>query len=190
MIPEPNGRPYRLPQAAGRELLDGDRVAIEPDRMRGEGLPSARLVRVLERRRTHVVGRVVEGRPRRLLPSDRAMAAHVVLLEDGGPEAPAGATVAARITKYPTSWSGITATVEEVLGETGSLVTEIRTICYGLGIPEEALGLYSFDGSDWHLVATSVVAERLNRVTGTTNHFGVFAVLHSETTGLENWETY
>ncbi len=136
VIPEPNGRPYRLPQAAGRELLDGDRVAIEPDRMRGEGLPSARLVRVLERRRTHVVGRVVDGRPRRLLPSDRALAGHVVLLEDGGAEAPPGATVAARITRYPSSWSGITACVEEVLGQTGSLPTEIRTICYGLGIPE------------------------------------------------------
>ena len=49
-----------------------------------------------------------------------------------------------------------------------------------LGVDEETLGLYTWDGAEWVLEPTSMVSAGTNTITATPGHFSFWAVLSGE----------
>lgn len=122
------GPPLRLGVRDVRPALDGDRVLAEASPYSRGGLRSAKIQRIIERRRRTVVGAVSSGDPRILLAADARIAGYVIRLSDDSPPAPKGHTVAAEILEYPTTYSDLVVTVTEDLGITGTLPTEIEAV--------------------------------------------------------------
>jgi hypothetical protein len=60
----------------------------------------------------------------------------------------------------------------------------------GFDIPEDSLGLYWYDGSEWQAVDDFQVEPFLNYVTGDVSHFTPFAILSSPSTSVKEWQTY
>ncbi|MFN2378028.1 MAG: RNB domain-containing ribonuclease [Candidatus Binatia bacterium] len=129
--------PLVVERGALRPAMDGDRVLVEQMRYARGGLHHAKIHRVLERKRTVLVGVASPIAKRRLLPVDDRIGPYIVLLSDDSVEAPPGMAVAATILEYPTSHRDIVVRVDRVLGEVGKLETEIRSACLLRGIEEE-----------------------------------------------------
>ncbi len=137
VVPDEPGPPLKLAKGNARPALDGDLVLVAPAPFSRHGLREAKVRKVLERRRTHVVGVPTARDKRRLLPQDGRLAEYVIVLSEDSPPAPAGHAVNAEIVEYPTSWRDLVVRVVEDLGPAGTLPTEIHAILRGAGIATE-----------------------------------------------------
>jgi ribonuclease R len=127
---EPDGGPdvFLSPRAV-KEVMHGDRVVARVEHERDGGGREARVIRVLERGRTRVVGRFEASRSvGYVVPHEKRLLQDVIvpLSQAGG--ARAGDLVVAELTSYPSELGGPEGRIVEVLGRPGDPDVEAELI--------------------------------------------------------------
>ncbi|HMX10002.1 MAG TPA: ribonuclease R, partial [Burkholderiaceae bacterium] len=114
-----NGQPdiYLAPQEM-RAVLHRDRVRVRVIRMDRRGRPEGRVVEILERRRSPIIGRLLnESGVWLVAPEDKRFGQDILIPKNGTAEAKAGQVVAVELTEPPSLYSQPVGRVTEVLGE-------------------------------------------------------------------------
>lgn len=136
---------FFVPESKTRDAMDGDLVEVSPihasdrkappgakasvpgkrgmgPRPRGGKREEARVVRVVERARSELIGRYEVAEPFGIVvPDDPRIKHDVFTLREKSPDVPDGATVRVRILEYPTRKSAATGEVVEVFDGDGGL---------------------------------------------------------------------
>ncbi|MBS0354188.1 MAG: ribonuclease R [Proteobacteria bacterium] len=100
-----------------REVLHGDRVMVRLAGVDRRGRPEGKIVEVLERANTRIVGRVlVEHGVVRVVPENRRIAQEVLLAPGGKKKVAAGQVVVVELIEQPTRHAQPIGQVVEVLG--------------------------------------------------------------------------
>lgn len=100
-----------------REVLHGDRVMVRLAGVDRRGRPEGKIVEVLERANTRIVGRVlVEHGVVRVVPENRRIAQEVLLAPGGKKKVTAGQVVVVELIQQPTRHAQPIGQVVEVLG--------------------------------------------------------------------------
>ncbi|MBS0346322.1 MAG: ribonuclease R [Proteobacteria bacterium] len=100
-----------------REVLHGDRVMVRLAGTDRRGRPEGKIVEVLERANTRIVGRVlVEHGVARVVPENRRIAQEVLLAPGGKKKVTAGQVVVVELIEQPTRYAQPIGQVVEVLG--------------------------------------------------------------------------
>ena len=100
-----------------REVLHGDRVMVRLAGVDRRGRPEGKIVEVLERANTRIVGRVlVEHGVARVVPENRRIAQEVLLAPGGKKKVTAGQVVMVELIEQPTRYAQPIGQVVEVLG--------------------------------------------------------------------------
>ncbi len=100
-----------------REVLHGDRVMVRLAGTDRRGRPEGKIVEVLERANTRIVGRVlVEHGVARVVPENRRIAQEVLLAPGGKKKVAAGQVVVVELIEQPTRYAQPIGQVVEVLG--------------------------------------------------------------------------
>ncbi|MBS0369719.1 MAG: ribonuclease R [Proteobacteria bacterium] len=100
-----------------REVLHGDRVMVRLAGVDRRGRPEGKIVEVLERANTRIVGRVlVEHGVTRVVPENRRIAQEVLLAPGGKKKVTAGQVVVVELIEQPTRYAQPIGQVVEVLG--------------------------------------------------------------------------
>jgi ribonuclease R len=143
-----SGNGFVRPEAGGEEIfvsaahqdsaMDGDRVAVRIEsRSRGKG-PSGRILRILERARTSIVGTFKANRRFGFVaPLDRRLSRDILIPEGNLGEANDGDVVVVRIVQYGTSKLNSIGEVERVLGEMQDPGVDVLAILHAHGLPAE-----------------------------------------------------
>lgn len=120
-VKTPEGE-FFVPESKMRDAMDGDLVEVSPARggaKKGKR-EEARVVRVLERKHSEIIGRYEVAEPFGVVvPDDPRIKHDVFTLRAANPDVPDGSIVRVRILEYPTRKSSATGEVVEVLGEEG-----------------------------------------------------------------------
>jgi ribonuclease R len=120
VIPDSGDPDVHVAPAAIGPGLDGDRVAVRLEGVGRNGKPEGRVVRVIERGRSSVVGRWKPARPPRRLafvvPEDRRIARDVLVPEVPDPPPSKDDIVVVRVTDWGDEHRTPIGVVEEVLG--------------------------------------------------------------------------
>lgn len=118
-VKTPEGE-FFIPESKMRDAMDGDLVEVSlshRDRKAGKR-EEARVVRVLERKHTELIGRYEVAEPFGVVvPDDPKIKHDVFTLRAASPDVPDGSIVRVRILEYPTRKSSATGEVVEVLGD-------------------------------------------------------------------------
>jgi ribonuclease R len=116
-----------LPPAEMRQVLHGDRVLAQPAGLDRRGRREARIMEVVERRHTRIVGRLHQARGLEfIVPSDRRIQ-HDIMLEPGATGgAQPGQVVTATLVTQPGPHAQPIGRIIEVLGEYGEPGMEIE----------------------------------------------------------------
>jgi ribonuclease R len=122
-----------------KEALHGDRVVVRIERYREDGRAEGKIVQVLERAATTVVGRY-EVDPSGLgfvAPFDKRLTADIQIprAETGGAEP--GQMVTVEVTRWPTSSRGPAGRIVEVLGDINDPGVDTEIILRKHNIPDE-----------------------------------------------------
>ncbi len=100
-----------------REVLHGDRVMVRLAGVDRRGRPEGKIVEVLERANTRIVGRVlVENGVTLVVPENRRIAQEVLLAPGGKTKVVAGQVVVVELVEQPTRYAQPIGKVVEVLG--------------------------------------------------------------------------
>jgi ribonuclease R len=120
------------------EAMHGDRVVVRIERVREGGRVEGRVIRILERRNTWLVGRYErdEGGMGYIVPFDRRVLMDVFVPpgQEGG--ASPGEMVTVELTRWPTSTRGAIGRVAEVLGAIDAPGVDTEIILRKYGIPD------------------------------------------------------
>jgi ribonuclease R len=120
------------------EAMHGDRVVARVERYREDHRPEGRIIRILERGRSTVVGRYErdESGVGYLVPFEQRILPeiHVPTAESGG--AKSGDMVDVDITKWPTASHGAIGRVIEVLGDIDAPGVDTKIIIRKYGLPD------------------------------------------------------
>ncbi len=140
VAPPPAGTPTEpdlyVPGAALRPAMHGDRVLASVERRRRGRVErlSGRIVQVLERRTTRLLGIVRHGRSGAyLIPQEPRVLYRVRLVEAGS--ARDGDMVIAAITRYPGAYEDLEARVETVLGPADDPRVETDAVIHAHDLP-------------------------------------------------------
>jgi ribonuclease R len=147
----PSGYGFVLPErplesgdiyVAGPQLNDakhGDRVVVRIERIKDAGRAEGRIIRILERGSSRLVGRYEreDGGPGRIEPFDRRLLMDIVVPRGEERGAQSGEMVAAEITRWPTGTRGALGRVTRVLGEIDAPGVDTEIIISKFGIPDE-----------------------------------------------------
>jgi ribonuclease R len=138
VIPDRPDVPIGLGRGAVRPAMHGDRVLVEVEPYTRRGLQRGTIKEILERRQSHIIG-VVHGDTdgEQLVVPSNARFGDPARITDSPQEAQPGNVVRAEIIEYPTSYRSALVRVESVLGQSGTLVTEIESVRMSLGIDDE-----------------------------------------------------
>ncbi len=142
VVPEPGGdEPGGDVFIAGANLnqaMHADRVVARVERFRPDGSAEGRIVRVLERGATSIVGRyeVDEHGQGFVVPFDRRMIMDVVVASDDSLGAASGEMVTVEVTRWPTATRGPVGRVTEVLGDIDAAGVDTEIILRKHGIPD------------------------------------------------------
>ena len=108
---------YLAPQEM-RAVLHRDRVRVRVIRMDRKGRPEGRVVEILERRRSPIIGRLLhEGGLWLVAPEDKRFGQDILIPKNGTANANAGQVVAVELTEPPSLYSQPVGRVTEVLGD-------------------------------------------------------------------------
>ncbi len=120
-----------------KEALHGDRVVARVEHVR-DGRPEGRIVRILERRSTQVVGRFEtdEAGVSFVVPFDNRIVADVHVPRGETLHAAAGDMVTTEITRWPSATRGPVGRVVEVLGDVNAPGVDTQVIIRKHGIPD------------------------------------------------------
>jgi len=119
------------------EALHGDRVLVHIDRRGREGRPEGRIVDVLERRTTSLVGRLeIDSGGTRVVPFDARLLYEVFLPAKDLMGAAAGDMVLVELTRFPTPYRAPMGRIIQVLGNVDEPGVDVRVVLAKHGIPE------------------------------------------------------
>jgi len=127
-----------IPRLQLHEALHGDRVAVRQVPSRGDGRTEGRIVRVVERGSSRVLGQVdidASGRVH-VVPFDRRMRDRVLVPPADAREAAQGDMVEIEITRWPTATRGPAGRVTAVLGQPDAPGVDTTVILRRHGIAE------------------------------------------------------
>jgi ribonuclease R len=120
------------------EAMHGDRVVVRIERVKDGGRVEGRVIRILERSNTWIVGRYDRGDDGMgyVVPFDRRVLMDIFIPagQEGG--ASPGEMVTAELTRWPTSTRGAIGRVAEVLGDIDAPGVDTEIIIRKYGIPD------------------------------------------------------
>jgi ribonuclease R len=121
-----------------KEAMHGDRVLARIERKPPEGRLEGRIIRILERGNSAIVGRfVLESGIGYVQPFDRRILADVHIPTGSSADAEPGEMVVAEVTTWPTPTRGPVGKVIEVLGDINEKGVDTEIIIRKFGIPDE-----------------------------------------------------
>ena len=122
-----------------KEALHGDRVVARIERYREDGRAEGRIVQVLERGTTTVVGRfeVDASGLAFVAPFDKRLTSDIVIPRHETRDAEPGQMVTVEVTRWPTPARGPAGRVVEVLGDINDPGVDTEIILRKYGIPDE-----------------------------------------------------
>ncbi len=122
-----------------KEALHGDRVVVRIERYREDGRAEGRIVQVLERGTTTLVGRLEIDRSGLafVAPFDKRMTADIVIARGDTRDAEAGQMVTVEVTRWPTPTRPPAGRVVEVLGDINDPGVDTEIILRKHAIPDE-----------------------------------------------------
>jgi len=107
-----------LPPQEMRSVLHRDRVRVRVQRLDRKGRPEGRVLDILERRKTPIIGRLlVEGGQWLVAPEDRRFGQDILIPKNASASADVGQVVSVELTEPPSLHSKPVGRVVEVLGE-------------------------------------------------------------------------
>ena len=118
VIPD-NGDPsiYLAPQEM-RSVLHKDRVRVRVQRYDRKGRPEGRVIDIIERRKTPIIGRLLhENSVWLVAPEDRRYGQDILIPKNATANAAVGQVVAIELTETPSMFSQPVGRITEVLGE-------------------------------------------------------------------------
>jgi ribonuclease R len=120
------------------EAMHGDRVVVRVERMREGGRAEGKIVRVLERSASTVVGRYTldPSGYAYVVPFDRKLLVDIQVQPSETRGAQPGEMVAVEITRWPTSTRGPAGRILEVLGDINAPGVDLRIIIRKFGITD------------------------------------------------------
>ena len=122
-----------------KEAMHGDRVLVRIERRSGEDRLEGRIIRILERGSSTIVGRfdLDESGLGFVQPFDRRVLTDVHIPTGQSAEAEPGEMVVVEITRWPTPARGPVGKVVEVLGDINEQGVDTEIIIRKFGIPDE-----------------------------------------------------
>jgi ribonuclease R len=142
VIPDPpleDGGDIYIAGANFNEAVNGDRVVARIERVKDGGRAEGRIIRILERGTTGIIGRYDRQKDGvgHVTPFDRRMLMDIVIApgQDGG--AATGEMVTAEITRWPTATRAALGRVTDVLGDIDAPGVDTEIIIRKYGIPNE-----------------------------------------------------
>jgi ribonuclease R len=122
-----------------KEALHGDRVVVRIERYREDGRAEGRIVQVLERAASTVVGRyeVDASGLGFVVPFDKRLTADIVVARNETRDAEPGQMVTVEVTRWPTPTRGPAGRIVEVLGDINDPGVDTEIILRKYGIPDE-----------------------------------------------------
>src|SRR5918995_952014 len=122
-----------------KEGLHGDRVVVRIERYREDGRAEGKIVQVLERGATTVVGRfeVDASGLGFVAPFDKRLTADIVIPRNETRAAEPGQMVTVEVTRWPTPTRGPAGRIVEVLGDINDPGVDTEIILRKYGIPDE-----------------------------------------------------
>ena len=122
-----------------KEALHGDRVVVRIERYREDGRAEGKIVQVLERGASTVVGRyeVDASGLGFVAPFDKRLTADIVIARNETRDAEPGQMVTVEVTRWPTPTRGPAGRIVEVLGDINDPGVDTEIILRKYGIPDE-----------------------------------------------------
>ena len=122
-----------------KEALHGDRVVVRIERYREDGRAEGKIVQILERAATTVVGRyeIDASGLGFVAPFDKRLTADIVIPRADTGGAQAGEMVTVEVTRWPTSSRGPAGRIVEVLGDVNDPGVDTEIILRKHNIPDE-----------------------------------------------------
>ncbi|MDT8340254.1 MAG: ribonuclease R [Longimicrobiales bacterium] len=161
--------------------MDGDRVVVRIEsRPRGRK-PEGRVIKVLERARTVVVGVFHEARKMGfVVPADSRLGPDIAIPWGDEGAAREGDVVVVRIVAYGSRRHGPTGEVDQVLGRFGDPGVDVLTILYGHGLtpefPEEVEAEARRVAGDWRNELQAAASDRAAPVREDLRDLTVFTI--------------
>jgi ribonuclease R len=116
--PDAGGAPVYLAPQEMRCVLHGDRVRVRVLRLDRRGRPEGRVIDILERRKTPIIGRLLhEGGQWLVAPEDSRFGQDILIPKNAIASAAVGQVVSVELTEPPSLHSQPVGRVAEVLGE-------------------------------------------------------------------------
>ena len=122
-----------------KEALHGDRVVVRIERYREDGRAEGKIVQVLERAASTVVGRyeVDASGLGFVTPFDKRLTADIVIARNETRDAEPGQMVTVEVTRWPTPTRGPAGRIIEVLGDINAPGVDTEIILRKYGIPDQ-----------------------------------------------------
>ncbi len=122
-----------------QEALHGDRVVVRIERYREDGRAEGKIVQVLERAASSIVGRfdIDATGLAFVVPFDKRLTAEVQIPRGDAMDAEAGQMVTVTITRWPTPTRGPAGHITEILGDINDPGVDTEIILRKHGIPDE-----------------------------------------------------
>ena len=132
-------RDIYVPEHAMQEAMHGDRVVVRIERYREDGRAEGRIVQVLERAASTVVGRYEVDRSGLgfVAPFDKRLTTDIQIPRDETRDAEPGQMVTVEVTRWPTPTRGPAGRIVEVLGDVNDPGVDTEIILRKHGIPDE-----------------------------------------------------
>ncbi|MBX3602198.1 MAG: ribonuclease R [Rubrivivax sp.] len=125
--PDDGGNPVYLAPQEMRSVLHRDRVRVRVLRLDRRGRPEGRVLDILERRRTPIIGRLLhEGGQWLVAPEDSRFGQDILIPKNAIASAAVGQVVSVELTEPPSLHSQPVGRVAEVLGEIDDAGMEIE----------------------------------------------------------------
>src|SRR6478735_407152 len=135
---EPSGGDIYIPNQALDEAMHGDRVVVRIERIKDGGRAEGRVIRVLERSNSSLVGRYDrdDSGMGHVAPFDRRVLMDIVVPpgQEGG--ASPGEMVIVELTRWPTATRGAIGRVADVLGDIDAPGVDTEIIIRKWAIPD------------------------------------------------------
>jgi len=118
--------------------MDGDRVIVRVERVKEGGRAEGRIVRVLERRRSTIVGRLEgdSGRTQFVVPFDRRLQHDVVIPPGDGHGASADDIVVVEVVRWPSANRNPVGRVTEVIGRLDEPGVDLEVVVRKHALPD------------------------------------------------------
>ncbi len=139
VVPDEHGQDWvYLPEQEMRSVLHKDRVRVRIQRLDRKGRPEGRVLDILERRKSTIIGRLLhEGGQWVVAPEDSRYGQDILVPKNATASAAAGQVVVVELTEPPSLHSQPVGRVSEVLGNIDDSGMEIEIAVRKYEVPHE-----------------------------------------------------